>query len=226
MKPPSRASTVHGGREAAHWQQRCGSYPQPPALGRKTALLAKRAPTATQLSIVAPDPNTVLPAPVTARTASTASTAAPPNADATSAASAAAVVTASTAAVVTASAAAVAASAAAAVVTASAAVARLRRLATASAAVANKLYAGLGCSDIFLVKDIERRQADVRDFLFAESDFVRCRPNGCSRCAAHHRQGQPGCPQQRHGACSTLSLRRFLRARHVESSHTFGGAQG
>ena len=176
------------------------------------AIWGKAAPMATQLSIVAPDPNTVLPAPVTARTASTASTAAaaPPNADATSAASAAAVVTASAAAVVTASAAAVVTASAAAVVTASASA-----VATASAAVANKLYAGLGPSDVFLVEDIERRQADVRDFLFTESDFVRCRPNGCSRCAAHHRQGQPGCPQQRHGACSTLPLRRFLRARHV-----------
>jgi hypothetical protein len=35
-----------------------------------------------------------------------------------------------------------------------------------------KLYGGLGGSDIFLVEDIERRQADVGDFLFTESYFV------------------------------------------------------
>jgi hypothetical protein len=76
--------------------------------------------------------------------------------------------------------------------------------------VSGKLYGGLGCSDIFFVEDIERRQADVRDFLFTESDFVRCRPNGCSRCAARQRQRQPGGSQQRHGACSTLPLCRSV----------------
>ena len=128
--------------------------------------------------------------------AASAAAATPPKRNAASATSAAA-------ASMTASAASVAASAASVGV------------AAVAASVPDKLYAGLGRSDVFLVEDIERRQADVRDFLFTESDFVRCRPNGCSRCAAHHRQGQPGCPQQRHGACSTLPLRRFLRARHV-----------
>ena len=50
-----------------------------------------------------------------------------------------------------------------------------------------KLYGGLGGSDIFLVEDIERRQADVGDFLFTESYFVarfsvlwrHCRRRGC-----------------------------------------------
>ena len=98
-------------------------------------------------------------------------------------------------------------SAAAASMTASAAsVAASAASVGVAASVPDKLYAGLGRSDVFLIEDIERRQADVRDFLFTESDFVRCRPNGCSRCAAHHRQGQPGCPQQRHGACSTFPL--------------------
>jgi hypothetical protein len=119
--------------------------------------------------------------------AASAAAATPPKRNAASATSAAA-------ASVTASAASVAASAASVGV------------AAVAASVPDKLYAGLGRSDVFLIEDIERRQADVRDLLFTESDFVRCRPNGCSRCAAHHRQRQPGCPQQRHGACSTLSL--------------------
>ena len=89
--------------------------------------------------------------------------------------------------------------------------------------VSGKLYAGFGCSDIFLVEDIERRQTDISDFFFAESDFVarcgvlhrhiRCEHLGC-RGAARQRQGQPGGSQQRHGACSMLSLRSLLRVRH------------
>ena len=89
--------------------------------------------------------------------------------------------------------------------------------------VSGKLYAGFGCSDIFLVEDIERRQTDISDFFFAESDFVarcgalhrhiRCGHLGC-RGAARQRQGQPGGSQQRHGACSMLSLRSLLRVRH------------
>ncbi|MGC2410503.1 MAG: hypothetical protein WA441_11050, partial [Methyloceanibacter sp.] len=45
----------------------------------------------------------------------------------------------------------------------------------ASSPVSGKLYGGLGCSNIFLVEDIERRQTDIGDFLFTESYFVaRC----------------------------------------------------
>ena len=92
-----------------------------------------------------------------------------------------------------------------------------------AAASPGKLYGGLGCSDIFLVEDIERSQADIRDFLFTESYFVarcgvlrrriRCGHLDCRGCAARQRQRQSGSPQQRHGACST-SLRNLLRARH------------
>jgi hypothetical protein len=89
----------------------------------------------------------------------------PPKRNAASAASA----TSAAAASMTASAASVAASAASVGV------------AAVAASVPDKLYAGLGRSDVFLIEDIERRQADVRDFLFTESDFVRCRPDGCSR---------------------------------------------
>jgi hypothetical protein len=41
--------------------------------------------------------------------------------------------------------------------------------AAVAAAMADKLYAGAG---VFLVEDIERRQAVVRNFLLTESDFV------------------------------------------------------
>jgi hypothetical protein len=42
---------------------------------------------------------------------------------------------------------------------------------TAMAAAADKLYER-GCSVAFLVEDIERRQADVRDFFLTESDLI------------------------------------------------------
>src|SRR6185369_10020275 len=41
---------------------------------------------------------------------------------------------------------------------------------TASAAVPNKFYAWLSGIFAFLVEDLERRQADVRNLLFTESD--------------------------------------------------------
>jgi len=41
---------------------------------------------------------------------------------------------------------------------------------TASAAVPNKFYAWLSGIFAFLVEDVERRQADVRNLLFTESD--------------------------------------------------------
>jgi hypothetical protein len=68
--------------------------------------------------------------------------------------------------------------------------------AAAAASASGKLYAG--CAGILFVEDIKRRQADVRDFLLTESDFVthsgvlrryiRCRPTGCGGCAARQRQ--------------------------------------
>src|SRR5262245_17349937 len=107
--------------------------------------------------------------------------------------------------------------------------------APAASPVSRKLYGGFGCSDIFLVKDIERRQADIGNFLFAESSFVarcdvlrrhvRCGRLGCGS-AARQRQRQPGGSQQGYGTCSTLRLGSLLRVGHcrilVESSHTFG----
>ena len=43
---------------------------------------------------------------------------------------------------------------------------------TASAPSGGKLYAGTMCCSVFLVEDIESRQADVRDFLLSEE--YRC----------------------------------------------------
>src|SRR5262245_53490072 len=96
--------------------------------------------------------------------------------------------------------------------------------AVAVAAVSDKLYVGPGCPDVFLVEDIERRQGNVGNFLLTKSDFLALSgvPGrhvgwlscGYRRCAARQRQGQPGGPQQGHGAGSTLPLRSLLRVRH------------
>jgi hypothetical protein len=42
---------------------------------------------------------------------------------------------------------------------------------TAATAMANKLY-HRGCSVAFLVEDVERRQADIRDFFLTEEDLI------------------------------------------------------
>src|SRR6202011_662700 len=67
--------------------------------------------------------------------------------------------------------------------------------ASAAAAATGFLYQALKRSCVLLVEDVERRQADVGDFLFTESDFVtrcnvrcprniRCRHGRCG-CAPH-----------------------------------------
>jgi len=87
----------------------------------------------------------------------------------------------------------------------SAAAGRASAPTAASAAVDCKSYALAELGFVFLVEDIERRQADVSDFLFTESNCrkrcgllqrcIRCR---CSCvCAACHRQGHSGGPQHR-----------------------------
>jgi hypothetical protein len=43
---------------------------------------------------------------------------------------------------------------------------------TASAAVPNKFYVWLSCAFAFLVEDVERRQADVRDFFLTKEDLI------------------------------------------------------
>ncbi len=101
--------------------------------------------------------------------------------------------------------------------------------AAASAAASGKLYVRteLGCG-VFLVEDKERAQADVRDFLFAEDNFVAqrdvlrwqiCRGGSGRRgCAAGHRQRHAGDSHRWYGFPQTFSLRSVLRMRHNESS--------
>jgi hypothetical protein len=104
--------------------------------------------------------------------------------------------------------------------------------AAATAATSDELYAGSQCCGVFSVKDVERRQADVGDFLLGESDFVahssvrrrhiRRRPTGC---AAGQRERQTGGPQRRQSFASELSLRSLLRARHRATSTHPGNVQ-
>ena len=87
-----------------------------------------------------------------------------------------------------------------------------------AAAMSDKLYVGLGGSDIFLDEDIERRQADIRDFLFTKSEVVTLsgvrrrrgyphfRAYGYGGRAARQRQRQPGGSQHREGFPVTLSF--------------------
>jgi hypothetical protein len=108
-----------------------------------------------------------------------------------------------------------------AVTSAAAAAAAVTVTAAAAAVTATDTYER-GCTGVLFVEDVECRQANVRDFLFTESDFVtQYRPNGYCGCAARQRQRQPGGPQQRHGACSTLPLRSLFRVRHGGVLHTF-----
>ena len=53
--------------------------------------------------------------------------------------------------------------------------------ATAAAASQSKLFSERGCSGIFLVEDMERRQADVREFLLAKKEFVTLGGRWCIR---------------------------------------------
>src|SRR5262249_43051735 len=102
--------------------------------------------------------------------------------------------------------------------------------AAAAAGPRGLLYAELGFASVFLVEDVERGQADVGHFLFAEKDLVtlRCvlgrrvrrRAGVCRRCAARQRQGHAGDAQYRYGLAQTLSLRSLLRLRHSRVLHT------
>ena len=77
------------------------------------------------------------------------------------------------------------------------------------------------CSGVFIVEDIESRQADVRDFFLTESNYrcrvlrrcIACWTNGCPRCAARQRQ-RPSDSQYRYGFRPTPSFRSLLRVRH------------
>src|SRR5690242_9331652 len=109
------------------------------------------------------------PAPIASGTAATTSPAAAayPNADATAASASmmAAVTTVTSAAVMAPS------TAVAAVAVTSTAVAVTSTAVAAVTAMADKFYER-GCSVAFLVEDVERRQADIRDFFLTESDLI------------------------------------------------------
>ena len=93
----------------------------------------------------------------------------------------------------------------------------------AAAASSGKSYAASECSGIFFVEDIERCQADIKDFLLTESDSVthfgvprqhiRRRLTGCCGCSARQRQRQPSGAQHRYvsaqaaESCSTPGRR-------------------
>ena len=108
---------------------------------------------------------------------------------------------------------------------ASAATARDRRAtaaAAASSAPLSDLRAERGRDRAFPVEHIERRQADVGDLFFSESELrrsgsprrrVRGR-RGCCRCAARQRQRYADGSYHRYDFFRMFSLRSALRVRH------------
>jgi len=90
--------------------------------------------------------------------------------------------------------------------------------AATAAAARRELYATAERSSIFIVENIECRQADVRDFLLGKGDFVAhsgvlrrsCRYSG------RERERQSGSPQ----GWGESALRRLLSVRHVQSPQT------
>src|SRR5262249_35619197 len=95
--------------------------------------------------------------------------------------------------------------------------------AAAASAASGKLFAESRRSGVFLVKDVERPQADVDDFFLAESDlgwggiprrYIRRRHSGCRGCAASQRQRHTDNPNHRYGFLRIFSLRSTLRLRH------------
>lgn len=111
----------------------------------------------------------------------------------------------------------------AAATTAAASPAAAATAATAAAPPGN-LLARLGFCGVFLVEDVECRQAHVRDFFLAEEDFVtrrcilgqRIRHLSGGRCGSSARRGQrnAGDPQNGDGLTPTLSLGSLFRIRH------------
>jgi hypothetical protein len=77
---------------------------------------------------------------------------------------------------------------------------------------------------VIFVKDIERCQTHVRDFLLIKNHLrtgivvrhIHCR-HGC-RCATRQGQGNPGGTHEWQGYISALSSRSLLRLRHREAS--------
>jgi hypothetical protein len=77
------------------------------------------------------------------------------------------------------------------------------------------------CFGVFIVEDIEGRQADIRNFFLIESNYrcgslrrcIACRTNGCPGCTTRERQ-HPGNSQYRYGLLPPPSPRDLLRMRH------------
>jgi hypothetical protein len=74
-----------------------------------------------------------------------------------------------------------AATAAAATTSAAATAATSAAMASAATTGQSKLFGKRGSSGIFLVEDIERRQADVREFLLAKKELVTLGGRWCVR---------------------------------------------
>jgi hypothetical protein len=93
--------------------------------------------------------------------------------------------------------------------------------AAAAVAVASANTYERGCSGVLFIEDIERRQADVRDFLLTESDFVRCRPNGCRGCAVASDNDNPAAPNNGTAHARLFRFETCFAFDMVKSSHTF-----
>jgi len=81
------------------------------------------------------------------------------------------------------------------------------------------------CSGVFVVKDIESREDNVRDFFLIESNCrvlrqcIAGRTNGCPGRVSSQRQ-RPSDSQYRYGFRPILSLRSSLVMRHGGASHS------
>lgn len=104
---------------------------------------------------------------------------------------------------------------------------------TAATAHPCDLRAVLGCRGVFLVENVECRQADVSDFFHAKRQLmigskgwgrrhVRCRYRGC-RCAANHCETQAGGSQHRGGFHHPLLGRSVFHPWHRRNLHTSNG---
>jgi hypothetical protein len=96
----------------------------------------------------------------------------------------------------------------------------------APAAAASAAPSQLLCAtaDVFLVEDMERRQADVCDFFLAKGETLRGRiirrlwdvrsRHSRGRRATNQGKRQPGSPQGRYGFAHTLPLRSWAHTSH------------
>src|SRR5262249_61830604 len=95
--------------------------------------------------------------------------------------------------------------------------------ASAASATPGKSFAEARRSGVFLVEDVERRQADVGDFFLTESDlrprgiprrYIRRRHGGCCGCAARPGQRHPHDSPRRESFPHAPSLPNKPQKRH------------